>query len=65
MFPKLCLSADDFELFLGGLDETCLENHGANLNIDPIAEKYRPIEWVYIICPWDAVILSSSSQCRE
>ena len=62
MFSKLRVSASDVESILGAIDETCLENHGDNLNIDPIAEKYRQIEWVYFIWPWGAVILSTSSQ---
>ena len=65
MFPQLPISADDFELILCGIDETCLKNHGDNLNIDPIAEKYHTIEYVYFIDPWAAVILSSSIQCPE
>ena len=39
MFPKLKVSADDFELILGWIDETCLDNHGDPLNIDPITES--------------------------
>ena len=65
VFPKRWLSSDDFELILCGIEETYLENHCDHLNIDPIAEKYHPIEWVYFICLWGAVILSSSSQCHE
>ena len=38
MFPHRRVSADDFQLILCWIDETCLENPGCNLNIDPIAE---------------------------
>ena len=48
---KLGVSADDFNLILDWIDETCLVNNGDNLNIDPIVEKYRPREWVYFISP--------------
>ena len=51
MFPKLFLSGDDVELSLCWIDETGLENHGDKLNIDAIAEIYRPIEYVHFVSP--------------
>ena len=35
-FANLRVTVDDFELILDCYDDNCLENHGENLNLDPI-----------------------------
>ena len=37
MVPNRWVSADHFDLILGWIDDTCLENRCQNLNIDLIA----------------------------
>ena len=38
MFPHRRVTAEDFKLIVGLIDETCHENSGDNLNIDKIPE---------------------------